>query len=306
MISQTQAKLICHKLEVCNKSKEELITFSFLAKGNHNINYFLQTKKNKYVLRVENNQQFKNLKKEYHFLRSAKPGLGPKVILFDNSHQIIPHDYMIEEFIAGKHPPHKPSDEFVALMAKWFKKLHQTTKKVASQSPYSLKKAVRPYYQNYLKYKHHITDAKLRQKVERLVDQALQIIEKNNTIFWERKTVSLLHNDSSRENIFYTPSCIRLIDWEFVGYGLPEREIVYFFDSYNLTERQNALFLQRYAYPQTKKAQRQLTMAYLVLLFSSIGYSLWRLDLHLRGKEKQETRKRLLRDINLLEKKINI
>lgn len=49
-------------------------------------------------------------------------------------------------------------------------------------------------------------------------------------------------------------------------------------------------------------------MIYLILLFSSIGYSLWQLDLLHKNKfskrDKTERIKRLIRDINLLEEKI--
>lgn len=61
-------KLNKHQVEeVCKKLNENLIEFSFLAKGNHNSNYIIKTTKNKYILRIEDNQQFKNLKKSIIF-----------------------------------------------------------------------------------------------------------------------------------------------------------------------------------------------------------------------------------------------
>ena len=183
-----------HQVEqVCKKIEEKLIRFSFLAKGNHNSNYLLETTKNKYVIRVEDSQQFKNLKKEFQFLKLVKPDLGPKVFFFDNSHKIIPKDYLIEEFIAGKHPSEEhPTSNFVKQMAEWFKKLHKTTKK--SSKPYLLTTKVKPYYKNYLKYKNNIKDEKLKEKLSRYISKALKILEKNNAIFASRKTISLLHN----------------------------------------------------------------------------------------------------------------
>jgi len=116
----------------------------------------------------------------------------------------------------------------------------------------------------------------------------------------KRKTFSLLHNDSSSGNIFYEKGHVRLIDWEFVGWGLPESEIVYFFDSYDLTKKQQRLFLKSYGHPNTKTANLQLNMAYVILLFSSIGYSLWRMDLVKDKRSRKEINKRLLRDTNKL------
>ena len=50
--------------QICKKLDEDLVKFSFLASGDHNDNYVIQTTEKKYVLRIENNPQFKNLKKE--------------------------------------------------------------------------------------------------------------------------------------------------------------------------------------------------------------------------------------------------
>lgn len=294
--------------KICNKLNETLIKFSFLAKGSHNSNYILETTTNRYILRIEDNQQFKNLKKEYNFLKSVNSELGPKVFFFDNSYKIIPNDYLIEEFIDGKHPSEKniPND-FVIQMAKWFQRLHKNTIKMPK--PYLLLTEIKPYYRNYLKYKKSITDNKLKQKLEDYISKALKLLKKNNKIYVSRKRLSLLHNDTSSGNIFYKPSHIRLIDWEFVDYGLPERELVYFLDSYHLTDKQQKLFLKSYGYSNTQKSKTNLIVTYIILLFSSIGYSLWQLDLLSKNKssekDKNERMKRLKRDIKLLKEKIS-
>jgi thiamine kinase-like enzyme len=184
-------------------------------------------------------------------------------------------------------------------MAKWFKKLHTTTKKTTG---YYLISNIKPYYKNYLKYRNNIKDKSLKQKLEIYINQSLELLKINNKVFTNRKYSSLLHNDTSSENVFYKKGYVKLIDWEFVGYGLLERELVYFLDSYNLTEKQIKLFLKTYGY---KGYMKQLNLIYLVLLFSSIGYSLWRIDINKNNeKEKTEAIKRLIRDTNLLENKI--
>ena len=91
-------------LKICKRLKINLISFSFLARGAHNENYLIKTKKNKIVLRIENNLQFKNLKREYQLLKKIGGNLGPKVFLFDNSKKILPREFIVEEFIEGKHP----------------------------------------------------------------------------------------------------------------------------------------------------------------------------------------------------------
>ena len=291
-IIKSQIRLVCKKLDTT------LIKSKYLSKGNHNANYLLDTSNGKYILRIENNLQFKNLKKEYDFLKQAKPNLGPKVFLFDNSHKIIQRDYLIEEFIEGRHPPKKPNNDFVISIAKWLKKLHTITKK--SSKKYLLTSMVKPYYNNYLKYQSHIKEYKVKQKLESYLKEVLRICEENNTLFAHRKYLSLLHNDLSNENVFYKKDYIRLIDWEFTSYGLPERELVYFIDSYDLTTKQITRFLKTYGYANTILAKKQLNISYLILLCSSIGYSLWRMDLVKDKKSIKEINRRLLKDVNKL------
>ena len=62
--------------EICKRLNTKFINYTFLSKGDHNINYVIETEKIKYVLRVENNNLFKNLKKEFEFLKNARKGLG--------------------------------------------------------------------------------------------------------------------------------------------------------------------------------------------------------------------------------------
>ena len=70
-------KIIKEQIEkICKKLDEDLVKFSFLASGNHNDNYEIETTGKKYVLRIENNPQFNNLKTEYHLLKFLKAGLG--------------------------------------------------------------------------------------------------------------------------------------------------------------------------------------------------------------------------------------
>lgn len=143
-MDKKQVNLIIKKID------EKLVKFSFLAKGNHKDNYLIQTAKNKYILRIENNPQFNNLKKEYKILKIVeKLNFGPKVYLFDNSHKIITKDYLLEEFISGKHPKRKVDKGFVILMAKWFKKLHslKISKKPENMKGkyFSLIEAIKPY-----------------------------------------------------------------------------------------------------------------------------------------------------------------
>jgi len=289
--------------EVCKKLNCTLIKYYFLAKGNHNENYILETNQGKKVLRIENNLMFKNLKKEYKILKQINGKLGPKVYLFDESHKIIKKDFFVEEFIEGAHPKKRLNRDFLESMAKWYKTLHKI--KTLKKQNTSLKKAIKPYYENYKKYQY-VLDKETRDKLKISFKQSLTFCEKNDKIFGNKR-LSLLHRDPSRGNIFYRKDFVKLIDWEFAEYDFPEKEIINFFNNYKLKESQKEIFLSTYGYIISKLSKKKFEIIYILNFCGDIGYSIWRLGL-LKKKEIQENKKerieRLKKDITLLEKSL--
>ncbi|MCF6277052.1 MAG: aminoglycoside phosphotransferase family protein [Candidatus Magasanikbacteria bacterium] len=287
--------------ETCKKLDEDLIKFSFLASGNHNDNYAIETTGKKYVLRIENNPQFKNLKKEYNLLKSLKPKLGPKVYFFDKSHKIIPADFFVEEFVDGKYPK-KLNGKFIILMAKWLKKLHQQKKPCKK---HSMLKAIKPYFRNVNNHKNAIP-SKTANEIDSLFKRVTVFCTKKDNIFADRKEACLLHGDLSRENIIYDGKNIRLLDWEFSRYNFPEWDLVYFIQSLKLNPKQKELFLKTYRYPISKTGKKRLLVISLLNTCGDIGYSVWRLGLVKEGKLNKkltpEISKRLDLDINRLKK----
>jgi len=282
-INKSQAEKVCKKL------KFNLVDFSFFAQGGHNTHYLLETSKGKYVLRIEDNAMFKNLKKEYNLLKSLTTGLGPKVFLFDSSKKIIPREYMVVELLKGKHPSRKATDPFVISMAKWFKKLHSIKKErtpgFARKGYYSTSSAFKPFYRNYRKYKHHL-DYKTIQELDVLFADAKKVCDDNDKLFGLSKKYPLLHGDCSRGNILFHNKTVHLIDWEFSKYNLKEWELVYFLQHYQFQKHHKKLFLKTYGYPLTKKGEKKLAMISLLNICSAIGYSVWKLDILKKSKKK--------------------
>jgi len=287
--------------QICKKLDEDFVKFSFLASGNHNDNYAIETIGKKYVLRIENNPQFKNLKKEYNLLKSLEAGLGPKAYFFDKSHKIIPADYFVEEFVEGKYPK-RLNNKFIILMAKWLKKLHQQKKPCKKQS---MLKTIKPYFKNVNNHKNAIS-SEIVNKIDSLFKRVTAFCKKNDGIFANRKEACLLHSDLSRENIIYDDKNIRLLDWEFSRYNFSEWDLVYFMQSLELNPKQEELFLKTYGYPTSKTGKKILLIISLLNTCGDIGYSVWRLDLVKLGKLnkqlKPEISKRLNLDINRLRK----
>lgn len=285
--------------QICKRLNKDLIRFSFLARGNHNDNYLMEANGRKYVLRIENNPQFKNLKKEYNTLKALKPGLGPEVYFFDKSHKIIPVDYFVEEFIEGKYPV-KKDEKSVVLMAKWLKKLHSQKRKCTR---YSLLRAIKPYYRNFKNNRNALSDG-IANDLDLLFNGVLAFCKRNDNIFSNRTTNSLLHRDLSRENIIYDGEKIRLLDWEFSNYNFQEWDLVYFMQSLRLNDKQKGLFLKTYGYPITKSGKKRLLIISLLNACGDVGYSVWRLGLVKHGKLSKKlgwgVLRRLKQDIKLL------
>jgi aminoglycoside phosphotransferase (APT) family kinase protein len=269
-ITNNQIKQICEKL------KEEFVEIKFLSRGNHNESYFLKTKNKNLVLRIENNHQFKNLKNEYIFLKKINGKFAPKVYLFDNSNKIISKDYLVEDFIEGKHPERKVDNNFIKVMALWYKKLHSNKSVISlkeSKNKNLLNQLIQ-YNKNIIKYKNHVSK-EVWNEYFKLFEKIKLFFEKNNKLLNRRKYFSMVHGDPTRSNVFYDKNSVKLIDWEFVRYDYPETDLVFFFYSYDLTKKQWKFFLNTYGYSNSQVANKILNLFF---IDHYIGMINWRFE----------------------------
>ncbi len=265
-LTKKQVKQICNKLEV------DFISFDFLGMGSHNKNYVINTNQDRFVLRIGENLQFENLEGEYKFLKKTKGKLGPKVFLFDDSREIIDRDFLVEEFIEGNHPK-KADNKYIKLMANWYKQLHKI--KVRRRlAPLSKRVGVKKY-----KKFRNVLDSDKRNKLDVLYDESIILFNKNKNLFSHIKYLSLNHGDPTRTNVFYDGKGVRLIDWEFVHYNIPEADLVFFVWSYNLNEKKKKLFLDTYGFSKSENAKKRFDLRLLAHMWGMISWRLERLDL---------------------------
>lgn len=257
--------------QICQKLKEEFVQVKFLARGNHNESYFLKTKTKDLVLRIENNNQFKNIKKEYKFLKLLDGKISPKVYLIDTSRKIISNDYMIQEFIEGKHPERKVDNNFIELMAKFYRKLHSNKQPINNNTRNLLYRFIN-YEKNIRKYWKEVS-IKIWKELETIFEQSKSFLDKN--LLSKRKYLCLNHGDPTRSNVFYDKNSVRLIDWEFVDYNHPEEDLVFFKYSYDLTDNQWNLFLEAYKYKKSKYSEILFNQ---FLIVHYIGMINWRFE----------------------------
>lgn len=293
-------------IKICQKLKKDFISYTFLSRGAHNENFLIETKQNKLVLRIENNLQVKNLKKEYGFLKKTNGSLGPKVFLFDDSKSIIPKDYIIEEFLKGEHPT-KITNDFIVSVAKLLKKLHKIKTKnipefAKSDNYYSLSKSFHSQGLDlYTKFRGVLTEP-LQKQLDTIYNKAEMLVDNNEKIFSRRKSFSLNHGDLYRENIFYEKGKVKLIDWEFVKYDLLEWDLASFIYFSNLNKKQRSLFLKAYRYGKGETEQKKIDLILLLHTLWMISWWIRRLDLT-RSKKidknmHHSTERELLKEIN--------
>jgi aminoglycoside phosphotransferase (APT) family kinase protein len=271
-------------VKICKKCNYDLISFEILGIGAFNLNFLLKTKQGKYVLRIQNSDQFNFKKNEYEILRSLNGKFGPKVYFFDDSKKIIPADYLIEEFIdIGVHPPAEASDEFIETMGKWYRRLHRI-KIRKEDSTYDL---VKGFNFNYNKYSENkdVLEKEDQDIIDGLFEKALKILKQNSNIFSRRKYLSLTQGDPTRTNIFYSYKTVKLIDWEFAMYHHREYDLAFFVWSYLRSDEKRKLsFLKNADYPTTDFSRKQFESMYLIRCLDMIVWRIERLNMIRSGK----------------------
>jgi len=300
--------------EICKKIKAKFKSLSYLGKGAHNIHYKLITDNGIYVIRIEIGAQFQHLDDEYYFLRKTNGKFGPKVFLYDNSHKILSHDYLVEEFIDGKHPK-KYDSSFIRTMARYYRRLHNNkTDKPQHQATkdyfFDIWKIYRLYAQKTFHIGKNSLNKKERELLEEVFDNIASIVKNNRKLFSHVHSLVLKHGDPSPENIYILNGEIKMIDWEFASYSIPEFELCFFVWSYKLDEKKKNLFLREYKYPNTTYYQKRFSLIMLIHICEMMAWRVQRM--HFVKEEKinkdeyctsrKDFRNELNRDLKLIKK----
>lgn len=248
MITQKQAKEICENLGT------DYLIHKILGNGLHNENVLLKTGSANFVVRIENNEQFDNLEKEFNFLNETKGKYGPEVYLLDVSKKIVLRKYFVEEFIEGKHP-NKIDNEFFKKLALWYKKLHKNKKDIKYFSSKEHYFDLNIVYEKIIQERYDNCKNNLNQEIQKEINELLKsaqkMIIKKQKYFSRIKKLTLNHNDPNKNNIFIQNNKLTFIDWEFVGYYIPEADLVAVINHYELTKEQEKTFLEAYKYPKS-------------------------------------------------------
>lgn len=251
---------------------------SLIGKGGFSDCYLLDTDEGKLVLKIRRDMKIERLAREYRLLSQKvllKYNLAPKVYKFDKTCKSFRFPYLLEECVIGKHPE-KVDIEFIKSMAKWYKQLHIIKNKkleiVEVNRINSISFWVNETFEKSKKIKFPNND--IRINYLRYFEGVINIAKQNDSIL-KRNTYNFIQCDPSKENIFIMKDkTIKLIDWDFAGYHIFERDLVLFIDCNNLDSNQEKIFLKEYGIKVNNNFMKKLNILRLVMYGRDLNWLL--------------------------------
>ncbi len=202
--------------------------------GHSNRIFFIKTAEKKYLAREF--QLTLDRKAEFQIQQKAfSKKIAGKPIFLD-----VNNGFMVTEYIEGKHKS-KLTQHNLKKLALLLKKLHKI----------KIRQKQNSFKENFL-----FKDKKVK--------KAFIILNK------EPKEYALGHNDLHAKNILFTPTSIKLIDWEYARYSDIYFDLVSIIIEYKLNKKESKIFLENYFY--RKKINYKKIEA-----FSVIYKELWKL-----------------------------
>ncbi len=202
--------------------------FSLLKEQGHcNVNYFLQTEKQNYLVRKFKHKS--DRKAEFYIQNLAhKKGVAAKALLLDESQHL-----MICEFIEGEHYP-KLSQQKLKKLGVALQKLHKVK---LQQQAYTFKRS--------FDYKH------------KKVYEAFKILKQFKPEY------VLGHNDLHAKNILFAKK-VQFIDWEYAGKSDRYFDLAAIILEFKLNTKDEKTFLRSYFAPKERANHKKLN-AYKVI-----------------------------------------
>lgn len=288
---------------VCSKLKLRYISHKFLSFGAHNAHYLIKVKKHSkkinLVIRISCYENIGSLKREYKILKSTKGKFGPVVYLYDDTRSIIETEYIVEEFINGpliqREKNDSISNNFIETMAQFYSELHRKKYSVPKilnfSGKYSLKKTIDYHFLRRFQRTTGSIKNTLKEEIENLITIFINYTDTFQNDYFNVKHVCLIQGDPTEGNVFYwepnktnNKAKVKLIDWEFARYDLPEFDLSFFMDTYDLTHYQQNYFLNKYKFPNDEIYRKRLQIVWLCHIYRIIAWRLERLALIRREK----------------------
>ncbi len=256
-----------------------------IGKGGFSNCYLIQTKNKYYALKFRRDKEIWRLEREFKLLsikEIVKNNLAPTIYKFDKSCKKFKYPYLLEEYVQGKNPKKtKINSWFIKTMAKEYKELHAiTSTKTEKQDMKRINSIAywsKEHYIEFKKQKKHLEKTEV-DNLKIFYSKLLKICSENDTVL-KRKVYNFVQCDPSKENIFITKNRnIKLIDWDFAGYHIFERDLILFSDIYNLSKKQERSFLKHYGINPNTEFMKNFCILKLLFFACDINWLLSQKD----------------------------
>lgn len=261
---------------------EKVQAIAALKRGGFSNCYKLKFDSGALVLKIRRDDKNWRLKREYKLLSNqqlAAQNLGPKIVNYDESGEITPSSYLLEEFVEGTHPVEgNVPEEFLRAAAKWYSKLHGVTSNRLEESEHDEQE--KDWINSLsLWLKRDEDQIETADRTSRLKKETLESVElvlshvkelfsRYDKVF-TRNTYNLIHADPAAENIFIQPDgSLKFIDWDFAEFNVFEADLAMFAYSWELTEEQERTFLTHYGLDINKDTMIKFYLMQLKFLMS--------------------------------------
>lgn len=259
----------------------EGVEVGFLAQGEYNLNYFLQSGGQRYVLRVNTGSQLNldnQIAYEYRALELLRPsGVTPRAFYLDDTRQEIPYGLMVMEYLPGR-PLDYRSD--LAAAARTFARIHgmefsaeEVEFLVREPGPLTgIYKEAERLLEKYFSCPR--SDPTVAALLEKLLLRAGER-KKEEKYLAEDPWLRVINTEVNSHNFIVNPasgSC-HLVDWEKPIYGEPAQDLSHFLiatttmwkQNYILSREEEELFISTYLQclppcPQAKTLRERVEM----------------------------------------------
>ncbi|KNF07255.1 phosphotransferase enzyme family [Gottschalkia purinilytica] len=195
-------------------------TVNFLAQGEYNINFLIDSKNEKYVFRVNTGSQLgieNQIKYEYDSLKALETsGVTPKVFFVDDSKGFFDYGILIMEFLEGKPLNYKKN---VNNAAKIFAKIHSLDLEEVNTKHFLIEENI--FSERIKESKKLLSNVlqsnKLSLEVKKMFHNFLDWAEKNKNkekYFIENKWHVINNTEVNSHNFIISDKKSYLIDWE--------------------------------------------------------------------------------------------
>ncbi len=264
---------------------DDIKSVILLGKGGFSDCYLIRTKNKSYVIKFRRDKKIKRLEREFKLLsikEIVENNLAPIIYKFDKSYTNFKYPYLLEEYVQGENPKKtKISPWFIKTMAKEYKELHSVTssktekqdmKKINSIAYWS-----NEHFAEFKKQKKQI-EKNERDKLNVFYGKLLKICRDNDSVL-KRRVYNFVQCDPSKENIFIMKNGnIKLIDWDFAGFHIFERDLILFSDIYNLNSKQERSFLKHYGIVPNAEFMKKFYILKLLFFAGDINWLLSQKD----------------------------